>query len=104
MYKNQALNPKMAKSMICDFCAAFEPTHVYAAKRMSTGLRRECWRWAACQECYEAIESLAWDTLRERIKSAFLEWMPAMPDEIIEHAITVSLQEFFEWAVEERTH
>lgn len=102
MYRNQRLDHTTSKNMICDFCAAFHPTHVYAAARMSTGLRRECWRWAACERCYIAIEALDWAALRERIKSAFLDFMPAMPDELIDHAITVSLQEFFDWAIVER--
>lgn len=104
MYRHRELDPDVGKNMICDFCAAFHPTHIYAANRMSTGLRRQCWRWAACHHCNEAIEALDWDTLRERVKSAFLEWMPAMPDQIIEYAITKSMQEFFEWAIEEPIH
>jgi hypothetical protein len=101
MYKRVRLPKQKSDASICDFCAAFHPEWVYAARRMSTGKLKEVWRWAACLECADAIEHQNWDVLRARIKTAFLDMM-AMPTPMIDKAIDVLLQEFFDWAVKER--
>jgi hypothetical protein len=101
MYKRVLLEEARSRGLVCDFCAAFHPEWVYAARRMSTGQLKETWRWAACHECAAAIEREDWVALRARIKAAFIDMM-AMPTHMIDYAITNALREFFEWAVKER--
>jgi hypothetical protein len=58
--------------VVCDFCGREKPKFIYAAKRMSTGLEMECWRWAACASCDEAIDNKDWVRLTERITEGML--------------------------------
>jgi hypothetical protein len=42
---------------VCDFCGLNAPQYVYAAPRTSTQQAIRCWRWCACPECVEHVES-----------------------------------------------
>ena len=55
----------------CDFCSHDTPIVSYAAKRMSTGEVRECWRWLACEKCHDAITRNDFKAVERRSASAF---------------------------------
>lgn len=105
MYRRKELDETIRVTMLCDFCTMDHPIVVYAASRMSTGEIRDCWRWAACRECAELIESEAWIRLKDRmvavLRYGFRQRGILIPLSLAETAIEHALIEFFIWAIYE---
>lgn len=55
----------------CDFCSALNPERIYAATRLTTGQRQDCWRWLACGKCHELITANNFNDLYVRAASIF---------------------------------
>lgn len=85
---------------VCDFCGEHAPAWLYAADRMSTGARVQCWRWAACPECSELVDADAWFRMVERLAARLTEPGPIL---LKMAAAAVSLGEFHEHAIRQET-
>ena len=55
----------------CDFCANEKPIVTYAAHRLTSGERQDCWRWLACIACHDAITRNDFTTIERRAVDGF---------------------------------
>jgi len=58
--------PRLKDQIVCDFCGDDNTEFVYGAVRSSTGMKRKCWRWCACEACSESIEKNDWGSIMRR--------------------------------------
>lgn len=86
--------PKLGVGPVCDFCGDAVPKFQYAAKRMSTGEWRDCWRWLACLECSELVDAEKWDEVKLRIKASLVAvYGVTAPDRLIDKAVEESFKQ-----------
>lgn len=93
---------KMGAEPVCDFCGTENPVTVYAAHRMSTGVKRSCWRWCACSVCDDLLTENKYDLLLDRM----MERLRSMTryhfaDEVVKYAAEEAMRMFFYDVVEE---
>lgn len=92
--------PKLSDIPVCDFCGDSAPIFVYAARRMSTGELRACWRWCACEPCSKAIDFGKWNLLNARVTDRLRKMLPeGASDRLLSVAVSMALKEFHDWAV-----
>jgi hypothetical protein len=58
---------KLSPEPHCDFCGDPHPVFVYAASQTTAGEDVKCWRWAACQDCSNLIDTETFEGVEEKI-------------------------------------
>jgi hypothetical protein len=89
---------KLNEEPSCDFCGSIEPKFVYAATRMSSGAPIETWRWCACDDCAEAIESHNWGKIENKIVDLLLSRFKNAARDLMATVAQQALKEFHQYA------
>jgi hypothetical protein len=85
---------------VCDFCGVHAPAFVYASRTMTDGTAIRCWRWAACPDCHQMVESDNWNRLVRQIVERLGTTMPHVPMSVRESAAIRAMGLFFINAIE----
>jgi hypothetical protein len=89
---------KLSNEPCCDFCGDSSPIWQYAAIRMSTGEYRECWRWLACVDCADAIESDEMGRIEDKLILWLEKKFPEVSQSVLRLIVRHALQEFHLYA------
>lgn len=92
---------KISSEPVCDFCGDSSPVYVYAATRMSTGFRVNCWRWCACVTCSKLVDANDWSGLSERVMARLVPMLPFVVKAVLDEAVQNSVQSFLNDAMTE---
>lgn len=84
--------------VLCDFCGKYDPSLIYAASQLTTGIKVPNWMWCSCERCSKLIEAEDWSALTKLMYDLYekplMRMFPKGDGELVRKAIECSLFDF----------